>query len=76
VKRRSGEITKIFDSYTTTEHLLNSTQLVLVTSYEEKQKDQVIGHTKNYTKVVIKAATEEEREQLLGKMILVRILST
>ena len=57
VKRRSNEITKLFDSYTTNNHFVGTEQLVWIIGYDDRVKKsenkQLMGHTKTYTKVVL-----------------------
>ena len=52
-KQRSSEITRLFESYTTTESLLDQTVDVWFDLAEDTGKQQSVGHTKNYTKVIV-----------------------
>ena len=59
VKKRSGEITSIFNSYTTHDKYMGTEQLVWVLGYDDRKsaapdsEKQMMGHTKAYTKVVL-----------------------
>lgn len=70
VKRRSREMTKLFESYTTRDHYLGSIQSILVT---EIAHDGVhyVGHTKSYDQVLV-----EMDPLLMGRKFDVRITET
>jgi len=70
VKARSRELTALFDSYTTRDHLLNTTQRVLVTDVSTDRR-YYVGHNKQYDQVLI-----PPQEDIMGKMIEVRITAT
>lgn len=69
-KKRSTEVTKLFESYRTTSHLKESTQRVWFTEKENHRKRGMlcIGHTKCYIKVTVPFD-----ETLLGKCALMQI---
>ena len=62
VKKRSNDLTKLFDSYSTNNHYVGSEQLVWIVGFDDRKKGsenpQLMGHTKSYTKVVL--STNEE----------------
>ena len=64
VKSRSKALTKLFESYHCYDKLINTTQQVWIRDKEpKKNSDEVylVGHTKNYVKVLINGD-----ENLLG----------
>ena len=71
VKERSGKVTKLFNSYTCYDQLLNSEQRVWILERDPKHKDQLVAHTKSYQKVLI-----PYKEGLLGKQAIVRVDKT
>jgi threonylcarbamoyladenosine tRNA methylthiotransferase CDKAL1 len=72
VKDRSRRITKLFESYTCHDSLLGSIQTVWLRDFEEgRAKDQMIGHTKNFAKVIL-----PRKEELIGGSVTVRIVET
>ena len=62
VKKRSMELTKLFDSYTTNNHFVGTEQLVWIVGFDDRKKivdnKQLMGHTKSYTKVVLTPTKE------------------
>ncbi|CAJ1395522.1 unnamed protein product [Effrenium voratum] len=52
VKARSTEMTQLFESYRTWDHLVGQTQRVWFSDTDEKHA-QTVGHTKGYAKVVV-----------------------
>jgi len=79
VKKRSTELTKLFESYTTYDKMLNTEQKVWITSIEVNKKnienekqEAMIGHTKNYVKVLIRQVDYN----LIGKCVKVKITET
>ena len=76
-KQRSGDITNIFNSYSTNGHYVGTEQLVWIMGFDDRVKrkaktevggkevdeplPQLQGHTKSYTKVVL-----EQRTEILG----------
>ncbi len=86
VKKRSTAITKLFDSYTTNLHYLGETVLVWVIGYDDrknaaaKEKPQILGHTKSYTKVVLdqddQALGGQPASSLIGKVIEIKVTET
>jgi len=67
VKRRSTEMTKLFDSYETHGDLPGREERVWFSESEVK-RGQTIGHTKGYVKVVV-----DRDDALLGRSAMVRI---
>merc|ERR1740130_2020015 len=67
VKRRSTEMTTLFDSYGTYEHLVGRVEKVWFSETNTKHR-QTIGHTKGYAKVVI-----PQQDELLGRSAIVRL---
>lgn len=59
VKKRSTEVTQVFNSYSTNDYLLGTEQLVWIIGFDDRktklpdEQKQLMGHTKTYTKVVI-----------------------
>lgn len=77
VKERSKEITELFNSYETYPHFKGTEQLVWISGMEEKKKDQIMGHTKNYSKVIIREIEEGRKpEELIGKLVRVKVVAT
>jgi threonylcarbamoyladenosine tRNA methylthiotransferase CDKAL1 len=79
VKQRSTELTKLFESYTTYDNMLNTEHKVWITDTEINKKnianekqEAMIGHTKNYVKVIIR----EVDYNLIGKCVKVKIIET
>jgi threonylcarbamoyladenosine tRNA methylthiotransferase CDKAL1 len=70
VKQRSREATKLFNSYTSFDHLLGTVQDVLVTEVSSDGKNY-IAHNKNFTQILI-----ETDSRLMGKQIKVKIIET
>lgn len=78
VKKRSTEITKLFESYRTYDSYLGTIQKIWISDIEANKKNiddknnsefAMIGHTKNYVKVIIKNVDEN----LMGKIVLCKI---
>ena len=69
-KQRSSQITTLFDSYTTNDAFLNTVVRVWFDETDEKDRarSQSVGHTKNYTKVIVPF-----QAQLAGVSRLVKI---
>merc|ERR1711862_393115 len=67
VKRRSTEMTQLFESYQTYSHL-SGCEVRAWFSDTDTRHGQTVGHTKSYAKVVV-----ERDDALLGKSALVRI---
>jgi len=67
VKRRSSEMTALFESYSTWDHLVGREERVWFCETNEKH-NQTIGHTKGYAKVVI-----DRQDELLGRSAIVRL---
>ena len=69
-KLRSKEVTIYFESYRNCNRHLNRTERVYISEAEETKKHglKCIGHTKNYTKVII-----DYDASLIGKQILMKI---
>lgn len=87
VKRRSTEVTQIFNSYATTEYLLGTEQLVWIIGFDDRktkipdEQKQLMGHTKSYTKVVIDQTqeclgTDQPAKALIGKCIKIKVTQT
>jgi threonylcarbamoyladenosine tRNA methylthiotransferase CDKAL1 len=79
VKERSKEVTNLFNSYSTYSYFMEDPeykeQLVWVSGMEEKNQDQLMGHTKNYSKVVMKSFKEGVNpKDLIGKVVKVKIV--
>lgn len=59
MKKRSNDLTKLFDSYSTNTHYIGTEQLAWIVGFDDRKKNsvdgplQLVGHTKAYTKVVI-----------------------
>ena len=75
VKRRSTETTKLFNSYSTNLKLKNTIQRVWVHDNIDEGKSPgeefMIGHTKAYTKVILK-----REEKVVGKQVIVKVTET
>ena len=71
VKARSTEVATLFNSYNCYDWLQGQTVRVWILEKEPKKPGQMVGHTKEYVKVVL-----EEEEGLLGKQALVKITET
>ncbi|CAE7235023.1 cdkal1 [Symbiodinium natans] len=67
VKARSTEMTQLFESYSTWNHLVGCTQRVWFSDTDEKRQ-QTVGHTKGYAKVV-----QSAEDALLGRSALVKV---
>lgn len=69
-KLRSKEVTLYFESYRNTDKHLNKIERVYISEAEETKKNGIkcIGHTKNYTKVII-----DYDQALIGKQIIMKI---
>ncbi len=67
VKRRSRELSTLFDSYTTRDNKVGREELVLVT---ERASDGIhlVGHNKSYDQVLVRGP-----DDLLGRMVRVRL---
>jgi len=82
VKRRSNDLTKLFDSYSTNNHYISTEQLVWVVGFDDRKKEtaaaQLVGHTKTYTKVVIAqdALGGQPAQALIGKCVKVKVVET
>mmetsp|Transcript_15541 Transcript_15541/g.17261 ORF Transcript_15541/g.17261 Transcript_15541/m.17261 type:complete len:562 (+) Transcript_15541:46-1731(+) len=71
VKKRSQRITQLFESYRTTNFLADTRQRIWVSEMDDKNADMMVGHTKNYTKILI-----PRDEALMGKSVIVDIIET
>ncbi|EDO40392.1 predicted protein [Nematostella vectensis] len=71
VKRRTREVSKLFQSYTTYDHKVGAVQEVLVT---EESHDGVhyVGHNKAYDQVLVK----KDEGELMGKIVKVEMTSS
>lgn len=70
VKQRSREVTELFGSYTSFAYLQGTIQQVFLRDEEdEKDKDRMVGHTKDYTKVVLPRV-----ESAIGGSVYARII--
>lgn len=69
VKSRSTEMTQLFESYSTWDHLVGRSLRVWFSETDEK-RGQTVGHTKGYAKVVV-----PRNDELLGKSAMVQLLS-
>eukprot|EP00929_Paragymnodinium_shiwhaense_P050808 TRINITY_DN25594_c0_g1_i1.p1 TRINITY_DN25594_c0_g1~~TRINITY_DN25594_c0_g1_i1.p1 ORF type:complete len:564 (+),score=119.84 TRINITY_DN25594_c0_g1_i1:69-1760(+) len=67
VKERSTEMTKLFDSYRTNDHLVGQTLQVWFCESDTRH-NQTVGHTKGYVKVVV-----PRNDKLLGTSAMVRM---
>uniref|UniRef100_A0A7S3UNE6 TRAM domain-containing protein n=1 Tax=Oxyrrhis marina TaxID=2969 RepID=A0A7S3UNE6_OXYMA len=71
VKQRSREVTELFNSYSTTGGLRGKVVKAWFDEYDKK-RGQIVGHTKQYTKVVIPALGPEA----LGSCQMVEVVDT
>lgn len=69
VKARSTEMTQLFESYSTWDHLVGATKKVWFSETDEK-RNQTVGHTKSYAKVVV-----PRNDELLGRSAMVHLTS-
>lgn len=69
VKARSTEMTQLFESYKTWDHLAGQTMRVWFSETDER-RGQTVGHTKGYAKVVVK-----RDDKLLGNSAMVHLHS-
>jgi threonylcarbamoyladenosine tRNA methylthiotransferase CDKAL1 len=87
VKKRSGLVTKLFDSYTTNLHYMTEEVLVWIIGYDDRalknqpgKLPQLLGHTKSYTKVVLDQNAESLSGQpaaaLIGRVVKVKVTET
>ena len=69
-KKRSKEITALFESYKHMDHMQDREERVYITEKEDHKKEGLIlvGHTQNYSKVTIPF-----EEGLIGKQVIIRI---
>lgn len=67
VKRRSTEMSALFESYSTFDHLEGREERVWFSETNDKYQ-QTVGHTKAYTKVVV-----AQNNELLGRSAIVRL---
>jgi hypothetical protein len=70
VKQRSRALTLLFDSYTTNDGLVGQVVDVWVDTEIARDGERTVGHTKQYTKVLIPMD-----HSLIGKRVSVKILS-
>jgi len=72
VKRRSTEMTKLFHSYKCFDHLLGKVVRVYLRDFKEgKDRNEMVGHTKEYVKVIL-----PREESLIGKSLMAKITET
>ena len=82
VKKRSGEITKIFNSYVTNGHYLGTEQLVWIIGFDYRKSESDVNRTlMGHTKVVIPIdretlGTDQPPAALVGKCVLIKITTT
>lgn len=87
VKKRSGDVTRIFNSYSTNTHYLGTEQLVWIIGLDDRKSNladhekQLMGHTKSYTKVVLAQTSEslgmdQPAKALIGKCVKVSVTET
>jgi len=87
VKKRSGDVTRIFDSYTTNEVFMGTEQLVWIIGFDDRKsklpesQKQLMGHTKTYTKVVLNQdpktlGTDQPAGALVGKCVRIKVTET
>eukprot|EP00743_Colponemidia_sp_Colp-15_P005396 GILK01005798.1.p1 GENE.GILK01005798.1~~GILK01005798.1.p1 ORF type:complete len:585 (+),score=92.25 GILK01005798.1:72-1757(+) len=69
VKRRSTELTKLFESYSCYDDMKGRVEKVWITEHEDAE--HTVGHTKSYVKVLI-----PRDDNLLGKSTFVKIVDT
>ena len=72
-KERSTRLTHLFNGYRCYDKYQETIQRVWVFENDDKNSDNVVGHTKGYVKVLIKKQPEVD---LIGKQVIVRITST
>lgn len=73
-KDRSRKVTTLFEDYKNLDHMLGRVERVYISERDANNKhngDSMIGHTKNYTKVVMPYNPE-----LMGKSVMVKIDKT
>ncbi|EAR99465.2 MiaB-like tRNA modifying enzyme, archaeal-type family protein (macronuclear) [Tetrahymena thermophila SB210] len=69
VKMRSKKITELFDTFKRWDHLLGTTQRIWINDKEDKKGVlQLVGHTKQYAKVMLPF-----EEELLGKSVIIKV---
>mmetsp|Transcript_16746 Transcript_16746/g.28448 ORF Transcript_16746/g.28448 Transcript_16746/m.28448 type:complete len:250 (+) Transcript_16746:507-1256(+) len=84
VKKRSGDVTNIFNSYNTNTHYLGTEQLVWIIGFDDRKSSipdsqkQIMGHTKAYTKVVLNQnpeslGTDQPASALFGKCVKIQV---
>jgi threonylcarbamoyladenosine tRNA methylthiotransferase CDKAL1 len=71
VKNRSRRITKLFDSFDPYPLLVGTIQKVWINTEVSDDQKYTVGHTKNYTKVLL-----ERDDLLMGSMVDVKITSS
>lgn len=87
VKKRSGDVTTIFNSYSTNKHYQGTEQLVWIIGFDDRKSSapesekQLMGHTKSYTKVVLDQTAEclgvdQPARALVGKCVKIKVLET
>ena len=87
VKKRSGDVTKIFNSYATNDVFMGTEQLVWIIGFDDRKtkgddsQKQLMGHTKTYTKVVLNQdpkvlGTEQPAQALIGKCVKIKVTET
>lgn len=69
-KDRTKRTTALFESYKNMNHMMGRTERVWITEWENHRKSGkiVVGHTSNYSKVVI-----PYEEELIGKVVIMKI---
>jgi threonylcarbamoyladenosine tRNA methylthiotransferase CDKAL1 len=69
-KDRSKRVTALFGSYKNMDHMMGRTERVWITEWENHRKSGkiVVGHTSNYSKVVI-----PYEEELVGREVIMKI---
>ena len=72
-KRRSTQLTHLFNGYNCYDGYLNTTQRVWIFENDNKSDDHVVGHTKGYVKVLIK---KKPNMNMLGQQVIVKVKST
>lgn len=72
-KSRSKAVTECFESYKTMDHMKDKEERVWISEWEDNKKSGkvLIGHTRNYSKVMI-----PYREDLLGKQVIMKFTQT
>ena len=66
VKKRSGEVTDLFNSYKCYDWLVGTEQRVWILEEDKKFKGKFVGHTKQYVKVQLDSGP-------IGKCVLVKV---